>query len=255
MSIERAVKQQIIDCACGLKSLPETAARLHALCNSHIADAPGLYKLISLDPVLFFQTQALFRYYYPQAEDSFAGLAKIIITLNINTVKNNVLRFASEKPGGAKKNEESFFSHSLAAALACRCIAARRGLGEDSFERYYAAGLLHDIGKQFPVNAEEHGEAGGIAAKAAGLSTDITDAIRYHHRIAAYRGSAADLVCSTALADFIAHSIAPRGGKPSVKLEDAVWEKLGITPAFSAEIKDEVQSGLAACEHFIKAGV
>ncbi|NIP99017.1 MAG: HDOD domain-containing protein [Nitrospinaceae bacterium] len=102
---------------------------------------------------------------------------------------------------------DSFWKHSIGCALAARAIARKRK--ESKLERYYLAGLLHDIGalllyKEIPVKARlnlsearldqkniyeverknlgfDHAEVGGNLLKKWSLSDGYVEAAGFHH--------------------------------------------------------------------------
>ena len=265
MSIDRATEQEIKDSIENMPALVQTAKLASRICESRRVDALRLYKIISIDPILFCQTQMLYHYYYPKQRGEFTSIAKIIIILNVNTIKNYILRFAVktktvlEAKGWTPKMieaQETFFLHATASAAVSRHIAKKLGINEDLFELYYAAGLLHDIGKFFNTGSEDHCVTGSFAANHIGLAKSLNHVISYHHDIEHYKGRNAHLVCTVMLADYIVHKYIHFKDYPREKneLDNKVLKTLHVDEAFCKVTASEIESEIKHIWNFAKAG-
>ncbi|MDR2468079.1 MAG: HDOD domain-containing protein [Spirochaetaceae bacterium] len=263
MSIDRAIEQQIINFTRVMPALPQTANGIMNICNSRFVDARHLYKLICVDPLLFCQTQALFTIYYPKLNTIYNSIAKIMIMLNVNTVKNHIMPFAEKtKDALAAKSinkktleyQSCFWRHAVATGITARFIAKERGIDPAQFELYYAAGLVHDLGKYFQVEGTSHSELGGLVAKTAGLYEGLLDVILHHHDVAKSKGTNADLVCTAALADYFVNSSLSAQQKTGSKatLGKEVWQRLSVSPEFLEKHKQMLVSEIKKCDAYIK---
>jgi HD-like signal output (HDOD) protein len=160
------------------------------------------------------------------------NLARAIIMLGINTVKNMALSTAVLVNLAVKKspglNMDGFWRHSLCTAIAAKFIAKKRQVDDTQIEEYFTAGLLHDIGK-IPLNAVaankfietmgladrehislyqaeerilgfDHCKTGEILVEAWHLEGAVGDVISFHH-YPDYEGPNRDLLYTVALAN------------------------------------------------------
>ncbi|MDR2509538.1 MAG: HDOD domain-containing protein [Spirochaetaceae bacterium] len=239
MSIDRSKEQEILNIIRAAPAFPQSRACALRICNSSIAEPLGLYKLITMDPVLYFQTRALFHEYFPPKKGEYSSIAKIIIILNINTVKNHILPFVERAP--VKKDGETglVFLHSIACAVAARAIAGLCGVCRADYEPHYAAALLDNIGKYVRVKGVSGGALAPFIAKTAGLDTKRED-----------------LLNTTALASYIVHSGLPSkyGGDKNVRLPERAAKKLGADEELLSKAARQTRAEIKKCEAFIKAG-
>ena len=164
-----------------MPSLPTSVTKVLEICNNLQASPADLNHVISLDPVLVGRVLKLINSAYYGLGQPVTNLARAIIMLGINTVKNLALASAvvehlSSKsgmghasPGHAVSglNMEGFWRHSLCVGVAAKLLAKIRGIDAKLTEDYFTAGLLHDIGK-IPLNAvlsKEYSLTIGIADK------------------------------------------------------------------------------------------
>lgn len=149
----------------------------------------------------------------------------------------------------------SFWEHSIASGVAARTIARRVGLGRP--ERFYLAGLLHDIGR-LPLFMLEprtmstalqshrerqahlweieqclfgttHGEVGGALMERWQLPEVYRDCARFHHAPCQDRPAAQEIAI-THLADLIVNSlrIGTSGTRWVPVLADKAWRDSGL---------------------------
>lgn len=233
--------------------LAETLERAQFICKSHTLNGQLLYKLISIDPILFCQTQILFNYFYPKLTGTFNSISKIIILLNINTVKNHILQFIVKTKA---EQQKQLFLHSIAVGIASRFIAKERNIDRKKFELYYAAGLLHDIGKYFSCELD-HCITGEIAAKTIGLHKSLRNVVAYHHNIQEYNEHDSDLLFNVVLADYFVHKYIHTAGteKYCVEIDDSIWKTLNLKKDFFASVDKDIRAEIKKIEKFIRAGI
>lgn len=271
----------------GMPSLPTTVAKVMEICNDPKTSPVDLNRVISLDPVLMGRVLKLINSAYYGLGQQVTSLVRAIIMLGINTVKNLALSTAVLDRLGNKKafqalNMEGFWRHSLATATASRLIAKRRNVDAKMLEEYFAAGLLHDIGK-IPLNnalseyyvetmsladreriplylAErrtmdtDHSEAGALIAAGWKLDAPISDAIRCHHSIETYEGDHRDIVATVVVANYYANreEIGFSGNRFPEKVPQDVIDFLGLSKDALEAIADEVDKEIEKAKVFLK---
>jgi len=189
-----------------LPSLFPLSRKAVSICENPGLEADRLYRMICLDPVLFSQTLRVFNYFHPGETGKYSSIARIIIILNKNTVKNFILHYAKNacEQSGVKRSKETIktqrkqWLHSHATGIAGRFLAKARGVPGEKLEEYYAAGLMHDIKKYLykKVDAKNVPEIINI-------NQSLLDVINYHYRrrYLKYTGAFKDIVYNTALAN------------------------------------------------------
>jgi len=149
-------------------------------------------------------------------------------------------------------------------------------------DEYFAAGLLHDIGK-IPLNnilSEEylqamgladreriplymaekrvlnldHAETGAMIAEVWKLDKPLSDAISLHHACDSYNGSNKELVFTVAVADYYANRerIGFSGSVHPDKVPPEMFDFLGIEKAWLEEIDDLVNKEIEKASIFLK---
>lgn len=197
-----------------MPSLPITAAKVLEVCNDPEVSPHALNRVISLDPVLTGQVLGLINSAYYSLPKKTTSLARAIIMLGINTVKNLALSTAIIQRIGTKSlfktlSAENFWIHSLCVGVLAKTLAAIKGVPAMEREGYFVAGLLHDLGKiplnslfpreysrilksaeswQIPLHSREtavfemdHGTVGKMLAEKWGLGDTINETIFHHH--------------------------------------------------------------------------
>jgi len=270
-----------------MPSLPTSVKKVLEICNNPQTSPTDLNHVISLDPVLVGRVLKLINSAYYGMGQPVTSLARAIIMLGINTVKNLALSTAvvgqlNPEKKSAGLDMEGFWRHSLCVGVSAKFLAKKRGIDSKMTEEYFTAGLLHDIGK-IPLNAvlseqymvtvsnadrerkpltlaEEnafgmnHCEAGGMIADAWKLDGPIGDAIRSHHSCGEYYGDNKDILYSVAAANrFAAISVIGFSGDchPS-PLPNYIWEALNVSKDVFDEIEEKVNEEIGKAEVFLK---
>jgi HD-like signal output (HDOD) protein len=284
-SIEKNLKEYIKN----MPSLPTSVTKVLEICNNPQASPTDLNHVISLDPVLVGRVLKLINSAYYGIGQPVTSLARAIIMLGINTVKNLALSTAVMGQLNAKKKSmgldmEGFWRHSLCVGVSAKFLAKKRGIDTKIVEEYFTAGLLHDIGK-IPLNAvlskqymvtvsnadrerkpltlaEEnafgmnHCEAGEMIASAWKLDGVIGDAIKYHHSYGEYSGDNKDILFSVAAANRFAtlSDIGFSGERHPTPLPNVIWEALKVSKDVFDEIEEKVNIEIKKAEVFLKIG-
>jgi len=270
-----------------MPSLPTSISKVVEICNHPNTSPADLNHVISLDPVLVGRVLKLINSAYYGWDQPVTSLARAIIMLGINTVKNLALSSAvmehlTTKNKSLGLDMEGFWRHSLCVGVSAKLLAKKRGVDPKLSEEYFTAGLLHDIGK-IPLNAVlskeymltvsagdmervslyraenktlglNHCTTGAMINAAWKLDGPVGDAIVHHHDYNGYSGDFKDLLYSIVAANwFVSLSdIGFSGDRHPEKPENRVWETLGITPETFDEIEKAAAAEIEKAEVFLK---
>ena len=270
-----------------MPSLPTSVTKVIEVCNNPKTSPVDLDKVISLDPVLMGRVIKLINSAYYGIQNKITSLVRAIIMLGLNTVKNLALSTAvldrlSDKNSFKALNMEGFWRHSLCTGVVAKLIARERNIDSKLLDEYFAAGLLHDIGK-IPLNnivsddfikamaiadnekiplylAEkrtfdmDHTDVGGLIVEAWRLSGAIADTIRYHHSLELYEGSYKDIIMTVIVADNYANinGIGFSGCVYPEKVPPEYWNSLAISKEWLHQIDDLVNSEIEKASIFLK---
>ena len=273
----------------GMPSLPTTVAKVLEVCNNPKTSPIDLDRVIQLDPVLMGRVLKLINSAYYGLGTQVTSLVRAIIMLGVNTVKNLALSTAILDRVSSKKdfralNMEGFWRHSLCVGVTAKLLARRRGIDIKSVEEYFAAGLLHDIGK-IPLNnaladdyvrtmsladreglslfaAErrilgvDHCETGRIIAESWRLTGAIADTITWHHDLGSYSGENGDILRTVAVANFFAdrEGIGFSGNLYPERPSPDVYGLLGIEKSILEELEEPVNAEIEKAKVFLKLG-
>jgi putative nucleotidyltransferase with HDIG domain len=270
-----------------MPSLPTSVTKVLEVCNHPRTSPADLNHVISLDPVLVGRVLKLINSAYYGMANQVTTLVRAIIMLGINTVKNLALSTAVIGNLAGKKDPngldmEGFWRHSLCVGVTAKFLAKKRGADSKLIEEYFAAGLLHDIGK-IPLNAVlstdymlalaasdrkrislhlgeaetlgmDHCESGAKIVKAWKLEGPVGDAVIFHHSPKEYGGEHKDIVYSVTGADIFANlsGIGFAGNRHPDIIEKYLWDSLGVTPDGFEEIANAVSGEIEKAEIFLK---
>lgn len=221
-----------------MPSLSTTVSKVLEVCNSPRTSANDLNRVISLDPVLTGHVLKLINSAYYSLPNQISSLARAIIMLGLNTVKNLALSTAvigalAKKSSFAALPMDAFWAHSICVGVTAKALAVARNVPSTGREEYFVAGMLHDLGK-IPLNtcfAENYGQAlqlaaleqssllkveqllvgvdHGVAGRLIGekwrLSPAIIEGLAYHHAPEQASDEHKDLVATVALANLYAN--------------------------------------------------
>jgi HD-like signal output (HDOD) protein len=247
-----------------MPSLSTTVSKVLEVCNSPKTSANDLNRIISLDPVLTGHVLKLINSAYYSLPNQISSLARAIIMLGLNTVKNLALSTAVIGALGKKSSfttlpMDAFWAHSIGVGVTAKAMAAVRNIPAIEREEYFVAGMLHDLGKiplntcfsekyglalqmaaleQSPLlNAEQllvgvdHGTAGCLIGEKWRLSPAIIEVLTHHHAPEQAPDEHRDLVATVALANVYAniHKIGSAGDlHPESDLLKRILEGMGL---------------------------
>jgi HD-like signal output (HDOD) protein len=283
--MDKALREKIDACINTMPSLPVTMPRVLELCNNPRTSSADLTRVISLDPVLLGRVHKLVNLAYCAPELQAANLIRAVIMLGLNTVKNLALSTAMTDNFYAEEFQgfdlEGYWRHSLCVGVAARLVARKRGVDPGLLEQYYAAGLLHDIGK-LPLNAAlpgayplavkkagsrklplfqvetetmglNHAGAGEVVAKAWHIEGALGDAVIHHHNYTEYAGEHRELLHSIVAANYFAALTETgfSGDRHPPKPEPMVWETLGLAWEDLEGLKPMVDGEIKKAQAFL----
>ena len=272
-----------------MPSLPTSVTKILEICNNPQTSPADLNHVISLDPVLVGRVLKLINSAYYGLGQPVTNLARAIIMLGINTVKNLALSTAvmgslSSKKNAQGLNMEGFWRHSLCVGVSAKLLAKKRGIDIKQTEEYFTAGLLHDIGK-IPLNAVllkeymltisiadrkrislfkaeedslglDHCAAGSLITASWRLEGAVGDTIVHHHDYENYSGNSKDVLYSVAAANWFSSisEIGFSGDRYPNPLSPVIWDTLDISRDAFDGIIDSVHGEIEKAEVFLKIG-
>ena len=287
--MDEALEKKLREYIKTIPSLPTSVTKVLEICNNPHTSPADLNHVISLDPVLVGRVLKLINSAYYGLGQPVTNLARAIIMLGINTVKNLALSTAvvghlSPKMSSVGINMEGFWRHSLCVGVAAKLLARKRGIDSKMTEEYFTAGLLHDLGK-IPLNAvlkkdylltiresdrdrkplfqaeesalgQNHCGIGAMISESWKLEGAIGDTILYHHNCEEYSGTYKDILFSVAAANRFASisEIGFSGNRYPGSLSHEVWETLNVTQEAFDGIEENVFSEIEKAEIFLKIG-
>jgi len=175
-----------------------------------------------------------------------------------------------------------FWQHSIGCALASRALAS--SLRETNLERFFVAGILHDIGRlvlfmrlpelcreivdiacrdQRNLNEVEreqigfdHGDLGGALLRLWKLPSRVVEPVEFHHRCmraAQFPRESAFLHC----ADVLTHALELGNSEEDLvpPLTPGAWEQLNIPPAQLSSIVSQIDQQFNEIAHTILSDV
>jgi putative nucleotidyltransferase with HDIG domain len=214
------------------------------------------------------------------------SLVRAIIMLGINTVKNLALSTAvlgnfSSKNQYQALNMEGFWRHSLSVGVAAKMIAKKRNIEQKLWEEYFAAGLLHDIGK-IPINAVfsedyvaaisvsdreriplyqaeakvlemNHCMSGEKIVSAWKLDGAVGDSIIHHHNYVEYNKMHKDVLFTVVAANWFTNmmEIGFSGGRFLEKTSFMLWEYLKIDNTFFDGLEEVLTEEIEKAKVFL----
>lgn len=261
-----------------LPSLPTVYTKAQSLIRDPRTGASDVGAVVAEDQGL---TARLLRvvnspiYGFPQRIDTISRAITIIGFRQLSELllATSVLHAFQGWPKGSEFDMEQFWKHSLATALVSRTVATY--MRSDNVERFFVAGLIHDIGRLVllsasseryltvfrkvseetvpTVDAEKrvygftHADVGGEVVRRWGLPESLSEAVQHHHRPVRARidPEAAAIVH---IADIVAHSLGiGRSGMPYVpQLDDRSWQRTGLAIGHLEPIVERSTEQMAA---------
>lgn len=255
-----------------LASLPDIFYKLNAAIEDPDCTFDDIGEIISIDPSL---TARLLRI----VNSAFYGFSTQVETVThaltiIGTDQLAQLVLATSVMNQFKGipsdlvDMDSFWRHSISAGLAARSIAALSG--EYNVERFFVAGLLHDVGRlvlcikapdetraifakaeasgkllyleEQEILGFDHAELGGELLKSWRLPARLVEAVSFHH-VPGKSKNHPEETAAVNLADAIAYSMKLGSSGETVvpPMDPKSWEKIGLPESlYLPMIKDKI---------------
>lgn len=216
----------------------------------------------------------------PWRVDTVSAAVRVVGTRQIRdlAVATAVLRMFSDIPDDLV-DVQSFWHHSLAVGVTARVLSSHRG--EDNIERYFVAGLLHDIGRlilfttaggdmaralgmvrdegvtllqaERAAAGTDHAHVGGALLDQWNFPSALREAVRYHHeprRATHFPVETAAVHVSNLVANGLGWG---RSGEASLPgFEPAAWDALGLDLGLLPLILEDAARQLEAALHLIQ---
>lgn len=254
-------------------SLPRLCTRLNEALEDPRTSTVEIAELIGNDPALTARLLRLVNsaaYGFPARIETPSQAVMIIGTAHLCdlALTTSITRIFRDIPGDLV-SMESFWRHSIACGLAARTLAGHRR--EPNVERFFVAGVLHDIGRlvlyqhapdlaraalararerdellhvaERQMIGFDHAVIGATLLRTWGLPASLEEAVAAHHepkKSQRYPLEAAVVH----VADVIVHALQFGGsGERFVPpLDPAAWELLELAPAVIAGVVEDVEA-------------
>ncbi len=209
------VKKKLMTAVEKMPAFPKSVHQVLKLASDINCSQKELVDVIKKDPVFTLKILRLVNSAYFGLSREITSINHASVYLGLNTLKNVALGLAAigaiPKSNVAGLEMGSFWLHSLAVAAATRLLGSMLGVSRDEAADYFAAGLLHDIGKivfalympdefqqacekaresKLPLQDVEteiiganHAEIGALLAEKWNLPPELSEAIENHHLV------------------------------------------------------------------------
>lgn len=276
--------QRLVEGAVRVASPPLVYNRLVEVINHPRAGSADIARVISEDQGLTGRLLKVVNsafYSFPRPIETVVSAVTVVGTSQIRdlALATSVMSLFEGVPRDLV-DLESFWYHSLACGIMARTIAAQRA--EDNIERFFVAGLLHDIGHlviymragaaakeaielarttQRPlyqcereVLSCDHAQVGEALLTQWNFPGAFREAVAHHHR-PRLAGRFPVEAAAAHVAEIAAHALSwGRSGEPKVPPFDAAgWDVLGLDDDVIPRVVDETERQLGAAVHFMGA--
>lgn len=211
--MQDATQKKLMTAVEKMPAFPKSVHQVLKLTKDVNCSQKELVDVIKRDPVFTLKILRLVNSPYFGLSREVTSIHHASVYLGLNTLKNVALGLAAigamPKTNEAGLDMGGFWLHSLAVAAATRMLGAMLGISRDEAADYFAAGLLHDIGKvvfalympdefrraqdmvdasggwlcdgEMEVIGATHAEIGALLAQKWDLPQDLHDVIARHH--------------------------------------------------------------------------
>lgn len=232
------VKKKLLTAVEQMPAFPKSVHQVLKLASDINCSQKDLVEVIKNDPVFTLKILRLVNSAYFGLSREITSINHASVYLGLNTLKNVALGLAAvgaiPKVTGSGLDMGAFWLHSLAVAAATRMLGVKLGVSRDEAADYFAAGLLHDVGKvvfalfmaddfrlvfekaaepgvslyeaELVVMGATHADIGAMLADKWNLPGDLRDAIARHHTV--QEGESSQLVDCVFTANQISKKLA-----------------------------------------------
>lgn len=272
-----------------VSSLPVIYTKINEAVNNPQSSMKGISDIISDDPGLTSRLLQLVNsafYSFPSRIETVNRALFIVGTQQLRdlALATSIMNLFKGIPEDLV-NMESFWRHSVACGLTAKILATYRRC-EMNVERFFAAGIIHDIGrliiyKKIPETAKEmilrcktnrellflvekevigfdHADLGRVLVQFWNLPPSLEEVVAYHHSPREARRYPVETAV-VHIADIIAHAMqfGKSGEQYIPPIDEKAWELIGVPTSvlsptmdqLEREIKDVVQSLFGKTEH------
>lgn len=268
----------------GMPPLSATVTKLMDICNNPRTSPNDLIRVISLDPVLTGKVLSFASSIYPSHPNKVNTLARAIILLGLNTVINLALNSTVFESIGTISfyralSMNTFWSHSICVGVTAKTMAAILNIPLKEHEKFFVAGLLHDLGK-IPLNMSypdeynrifetaglqhyliedstfgfDHCKIGEMIAQKWNLDSALIDSICHHHHPDEALEENRLLTAIVALGNIYANMVV----EPSIRCRsdsqiiDDLVKKINISWPTLVDQKDTIVDEIEQAKIFLK---
>ena len=264
-----------------MPALPEVYARLTAVTAQPGSTTAVISAVIQSDPglaehLLKLANSALFN--FPRRVETLVDAVHLIGAPHIGDLALGVIVVGMlDEVNSDLVSIKSFWRHNIACGIAARVIAILRQ--EQPIERFFVAGLLHDIGslmlypyinegalmallrdrdRHVPLYRLEravlgfnHADLGAALLRQWALPDALQEAVAFHHA-PSHAPHDAMLAAAVHVADIIANAmeLGSRGQRRVPPLSPQAWQYLGLSvaalPLILAQVEEQLESVVAA---------
>jgi len=267
----------ILEEAENMPALPDIVNKVLEEIDNPNTNAKDMEAIISKDPVLTAKVLKMSNSAYYGYSREIVTLSEAIIILGLDTLKSLVIAASAFKSlnkdySGYGLSKGDLWRHSLATALAARLIAKQKN--QQDLEKFFVAGLLHDIGKvlltkyigeyidaikqlvkmrdiSFDIAEKEiigfnHADVGAEIANYWKLPPLFYDVIKYHHSPSLCNSENARFVEFVHIADIVAYRLKIGIGMDGAfyKANKDIFTKYGIDKKFIDSMYDKINASI-----------
>jgi HD-like signal output (HDOD) protein len=256
-----------------VSSLPVVYTKINEAVNSPQSSMKDISDIISDDPGLTSRLLQLVNsafYSFPSRIETVSRALFIVGTQQLRdlALATSIMSLFRGIPGELV-NMESFWKHSVACGLAAKILATYRRC-EMNVERFFAAGIVHDIGrliiyKKMPETAREmivrckenrellylvekevigfdHSDLGRVLVQYWNLPPSLEEVVAYHHSPRQARRYPIETAV-VHIADIIAHAMqfGNSGERYIPNMDENAWELIGIPTSVLSPTLDQLE--------------
>jgi putative nucleotidyltransferase with HDIG domain len=207
------VRQTLLEAVERMPAFPESVHQVLELSGDINCSQKDLVEVIKKDPVFTLKILRLVNSPYFGLSREITSINHASVYLGLNTLKNVALGLAAvgaiPRSASDRLDMGAFWLHCLAVAACASMLGRKLGVSRDDVANYFAAGLLHDIGKvvfalympdefeavmrmaagpgtilhhcEQEIIGATHADIGGLLAEKWHLPGELREAIATHH--------------------------------------------------------------------------
>ncbi|WP_338667376.1 HDOD domain-containing protein [Pseudodesulfovibrio methanolicus] len=145
------VRQKLLEAVERMPAFPKSVHQVLELSGDINCSQKDLVEVIKKDPVFTLKILRLVNSPYFGLSREITSINHASVYLGLNTLKNVALGLAAvgaiPRSASDRLDMGAFWLHSLAVAACASMLGRKLGVSRDDVANYFAAGLLHDIGK------------------------------------------------------------------------------------------------------------